>query len=84
MEHQSGRSRLESENAHYSCTTRYILLKVCLLIHFNIVWTLVHKTHAHFTSVGIVCLFFVFMNIIYFVDYIRVYVMANVYVYLTH
>ena len=42
--HLFGRPRSFSENAHNSWTAPYILIKCCILLHFNIVETLVCKT----------------------------------------
>ena len=39
-----GQSRSFSENAHNSWTAWYILIKFCILIHFNIIITQVFKT----------------------------------------
>ena len=36
-EHQSGRLRSFRENAHNSLIAWYILIKICLLVHFNFV-----------------------------------------------
>ena len=43
-DHHCGRSMSFSENAQYSWTALYILIKFCILIHFNIIEIQVCKT----------------------------------------